>query len=174
VDELVQLIFFAAIILFGVLGRKKKKRPPLQTPAQPRPTVRTEQAVPIQPRSVPRHEVAEAQSALVKSAQERPKKVQGVAEELLEMLQQRIEVPEEPSAPPEPLVSESVPETRETLEPAGGARHKRFHERHMNREPDDQPYGERNTRKQRLALSREKLHQAFIMKEILGPPKGIE
>lgn len=170
-DELVQLIFFAAIILFGVLGRKRKKRPPLQKPMQPRPTVRTERTVPTQSRSVPRRDVAEAQSALVKSAQQRPEKKRGIAEELLEMLQQRIEVPEQPTPPPEPLAVESVPET---LESAATERHERFHERYVDKESGDRPHQEGKSRKQRLVLSRKRLQQAFIMKEIIGPPKGIE
>ncbi len=173
-DELVQLIFFAAIILFGVLARKRKKRPPLQKPIQPRPTVRTERTVPTQSRSVPRRDVAEAQSALVRSAQQRPEKKRGIAEELLEMLQQRIEVPEQPSPPPEPLTVESTPDPLETLEPAGRASYERFHERYVDKESGDRPYQEREARGQRLELSRKKLHQAFIMKEVLGPPKGIE
>ena len=173
-DELVQLIFFAAIILIGVLGRKRKKRPPVQKPIQPRPTVRTERTMPTQSRSVPRREVAEAQSALVKSAQMRPEKKRGVAEELLEMLQKRLEVPQEPAVSQEPPAVESVPETLETLEPAGGRSHDRFHELYMNKESGGRPYEERETRKQRLVLSRKNLQRAFIMKEILGPPKGLE
>ena len=93
---------------------------------------------------------------------------------MLEMLQQRLEVPQEPSAPREPLVVESVSETLETLEPAGGESHERFHERYMSKEPGDRSYDELKTRKQRLVLSRKKLQQAFIMKEIIGPPKGID
>ena len=168
-DELVQLIFFAAIILFAMLGRKRKKRPPLQKPMQPRPTT-----VPTQSRSVPRRDVAEAQSALVKSAQQRPEKKRGIAEELLEMLQQRIEVPQQPSPPPEPLTVESVPESLETSEPARRESHERFHARYVDKQSGAQPYQEREARGQRLELSRKKLQQAFIMKEVIGPPKGIE
>jgi len=174
VDELVQLIFFAAIILFGVLGRKKKKRPPIPKPAQPRPAVKVEQTVPRQPPLSVRREAAEAQSALVRSAQETPTNPGGVAEELLKMLQQRLEIPEEPEPPPEPVKVESVPETLETLEPAGGKSHDRFHERYVDKESGDRPYQQREARAQRLVLSRKKLQQAFIMKEIIGPPKGIE
>ena len=173
-DELVQLIFFAAIILFAMLGRKRKKRPPLQEPTQPRPTVRTERTMPTQSRFVPRRDEAEAQSAPVKSAQQRPEKKRGIAEELLEMLQQRIEVPEEPSPPPEPVAVESVPESLETLEPDGAERHERFHELYVDKQSGAQPYQEREARGQRLELSRKKLQQAFIMKEVIGPPKGIE
>lgn len=70
----------------------------------------------------------------------------------------------------------------ETLEPAGGKSHERFHELYMReakmaksqRPEASEPYEDVERRMARLELSRRKLQQAFIMKEILGPPKGME
>jgi len=83
--------------------------------------------------------------------------------------------------PPEPVVVE-VPESLETLEPAGEESHRRFHDLYMDQpspgdlteERDDRPYEEPAARRKRLELTRKKLQHAFIMKEIIGPPKGIE
>jgi len=99
------------------------------------------------------------------------------------MLQQQVEPVEReiPPAPPEPAFIEREPETLETLEPAGTTSHDRFHELYVEELPDEsppqphvEPYSDRAERKERLALTHKKLQNAFIMKEILGPPKGIE
>jgi hypothetical protein len=169
VEELVQLIFFAAIILFSIVARKKK-RPAAQKPARPRPRAQIERD---EPQPVQRQR-AEAQSVLVKSKEERPEAKRGIAEELLEMLQQRIEVPEQQQTPTVPQPVEAAPESLETLEPAGGESHERFHERYIDEPQVERPYQEHEERKQRLELSRKKLQEAFILKEIIGPPKGIE
>jgi hypothetical protein len=184
VDELIQLLLFAAIILFGIFGRKKKKpqqaQRPRPRPQQPRPRPRTE--MPARPSAI-----SEA-GAPGATATRTPAKPRGLAEELFHMLQQQMEAPQrvEPPKPervplPEPVVVEEA-ESLETLEPAGEASHRRFHDLYMDQppsadltqEPVDKPYEEPAARRKRLELTRQKLQHAFIMKEIIGPPKGME
>jgi len=123
---------------------------------------------------------------MASSGTARPRQQRGIAQELLEVLPERVEI--EPPAPPppppamEPVVVEDEAQSLETLEPAGGKSHERFHERYMReeetakrRKPETiEPYEELEEREARMKLSRRGLQQAFIMKEILGPPKGME
>ena len=172
-EDLIQLLFFAALIMFGLLARKKKKPPIVQ---KPRPRQ-------VQPRPSPERRVAEAAPVAESRAESEPARQGGLAEELFKMLQQQVEPVEReiPPAPPEPAFIEREFETLETLEPAGTTSHDRFHELYVEELPDESPpqphvapYSDRAERKERLALTRKKLQNAVIMKEILGPPKGIE
>ncbi len=180
-EDLIQLLFFAALIMFGLLARKKKKPPIVQ---KPRPRQ-------VQPRPRPERSVADAAPVAESRAESEPARQRGLAEELFKMLQQQVEPVERemPPAPPEPAFFEREPETLETLEPAGTTSHDRFHELYVEELPDEsppqphdesppqphvEPYSDRAERKERLALTHKKLQNAFIMKEILGPPKGIE
>ncbi|UCG88310.1 MAG: hypothetical protein JSW71_07130, partial [Gemmatimonadota bacterium] len=86
-DELIQLLIFGAIILFALLGRKKK---PQQTP-KPRPRPQQPRPRPQQPR--PRPEVP-ARPEAIQAADRAPPKRRGLAEELFEMLQQQMEAPQ--------------------------------------------------------------------------------
>ncbi|MEJ2239988.1 MAG: hypothetical protein P8X82_16985 [Gemmatimonadales bacterium] len=183
-DDLFQLLFFAALILFGLLGsaRKKKKGQQVQPPRRP----------PVRRPPVERREPAREATRAQSSASAPPPRQRSIAQELFELLQERVDV--EPPPPPvmEPVVAEDEAKSLETLEPAGGKSHERFHELYVSEEETTKPY-ERKTatpykqekgsesygehiddRKTKLELSRRKLQQAFIMKEILGPPKGME
>ncbi|UCG89149.1 MAG: hypothetical protein JSW71_11670, partial [Gemmatimonadota bacterium] len=59
---------------------------------------------------------------------------------------------------------------------------RRFHDLYVDEQPEPEPpekphvrpYEDRAERTERLQLTRKKLQHAFIMKEIIGPPKGIE
>jgi hypothetical protein len=185
VDDLLQLLFFAALILFALVGSaRKKRRPPVQGPPPRvrRPQVETRESV--------------AGTSRVESAGAPPRRQRGIAQELLELLQERVEIeqPTPPAPPPppppppprrpprEPVVFRDEAQSLETLEPAGGKSHERFHELYMHgekmakgRKPEaHEPYEDLEHRMARLELSRHKLQQAFIMKEILSPPKGLE
>ena len=175
-DELIQLLLFAAIILFALFGRKKKPQQtqkPRPRPQAPRPRLRTD--------------VPARQAAASEPAAARPARRRGLAEDLFEMLQQHMEAPQpraapqlEMAPPPEPVAVE-IPESLETLEPAGEESHRRFRERYVEptsgdvtRERKDKPYEEPAERRRRLELTRKKLQHAFVMKEIIGPPKGMQ
>jgi len=174
-DDLIQLLFFAALILFALVGSaRKKKRPPMKAPP---PRVRRP---PLERReSVPERSRVESSGAA------RPRQQRSIAQELLELLQERVEI-EQPTPPapppPPPVVVQDEAQSLETLEPAGGKSHERFHELYMHeeetakrRKPETiEPYEELEEREARMKLSRRGLQHAFIMKEILGPPKGME
>jgi hypothetical protein len=194
VEDLVQLLFFAALILFGLLGSARKKKKGQQVQAR-RPPVRR----PPVERRVPSGESGRAEA----SGPAPPPRKRSIAQELFDLLQERIEEPPAgPQAPRrarEPVVVEQEPQSLETLEPAGGKSHERFHELYVSEAETIKPYEQQTAkpykqetakpykheaakepdedaedRKARLELSRRKLQQAFIMKEVLGPPKGLD
>ncbi len=160
-EDLVQLVFFGLLILFGVLSsRKKKKKPPA---ARPKPRVQ-------QPR--PARPVRERANATAASpgAQSRS--------ELMQLLQGRVAEPTPPPVRTPPAV-QPEPDVEalslEELEPDRAARHERFHELYV-KPPQPTALTRRvaSFHRARLELSRKGLRRAFIMKEVLGPPKGLD
>jgi hypothetical protein len=191
VEDLIQLLFFAALIMFALLGRKKKKPPLQQKPRPPR----------VQPRPRPQREVSDAARVEPQRASSEPAKQKSLAEELFKMLQGQVEgVEPEPTPPaPEPVVFAEEAQSLETLEPAGTTSHQRFHDLYIEElpsEPEPQPHVEpyreelpseperqphvapyrdqAAARKEQFEFTRKKLQRAFILKEVLGPPKGLE
>ncbi len=193
-EDLFQILFFAALILFGLLGNARKKKKGRQV--QQRPRVRQ----PPVERPEPPRGATRAQS----SDTAPPARQRSIAQELFELLQERVEVEPAPPPPPapapvtEPVIFEDEAQSLETLEPAGGKSHERFHDLYLaekekiepyrlkvperrgeetamrRREETAIPYEDVEQRKARLELSRHRLQQAFIMKEILSPPKGMQ
>jgi hypothetical protein len=181
VDDLVQLLLFGAIILFGIFGSRKKKSQQMQKRRpQPRP-------------QRPRVELPERRPVSPPATARSPQRRRGLAEELFEALRQQMEEPQRPEVveppppppPPAPLpppMEEAV--SLEVLEPAGEASHRRFHDLYMDQQPapkrspdrhrDERAYEDRTARKKRMELTRNRLQHAFVMKEIIGPPKGLE
>lgn len=180
-DDLLQLIFAAALILFGLLGGRKKKptQQPPRRPAQPAqparpapPPTRTARPAP-QMRSAPRPATPQSRDVLLGQLQ-RMLGGQGEAEPL------EVEVPEAVS-----LEATDVDERRqrvegtsarwdaglqrgseslETLEEAGESSHARFHARLQATAPAP-PVA---TGQVDPATAR--LRQAIIWSEVLGPP----
>ncbi len=79
--------------------------------------------------------------------------------------------------PPEPETAlDAVPlapeaQSLETLEPAGEASHRRFHERYVEQAPAPAPRPRADVFP---ALTPRTARQAIVWREILGPPKGLE
>ncbi len=175
-DEFIQLIIFAALILLSTVFSRKKKKPggsaPL-TPRAPRPEVTATTRDHV--REPPRHVVRADRPKM------EPRKQPGSFREFFELLQQQAEaathgeplvLDELPEPPPAPVRQERPPaQTIETLEAAGGKSHERFHEAYIG--PIDVP-----ARKlpPRFVLPRDpvSLKRAVIWSEILGSPKGLE
>jgi hypothetical protein len=181
-DDLGSIIFIILFILFGLLGSgRKKKKPP-----QPRPRPRIEREEPPAPvRRAPRQptRTASAGSSIGGSGAERgsapPPRRKDLAEELLDFLQGK--VPVERPVDESVLEIESEPEFI-TLDDE--ARASQVSDRPRASELPSEPKVEvphvppgtaprRGLRFER-GFDRARLRRAFIMKEIIGPPKGLE
>lgn len=165
-EDVIQLVIFAILVLFAVLfGDKKKKRPPPQQrppERRPRPVARLERR--------PAHHDART-----------------IAEEILEQLKREreaLEVEGEPAGGPlhtdeaysletleRPIEVRELPPDRErsleTLEAAGEASHVRFHERYVA-----DAVAEPAPARRRLALNPRTARQAVVWMAVLGRPKG--
>lgn len=188
--DLLQLLFVAAFILFGLLGGRKKKRPPTPIPRPgARPDARVGAERPTAGRSAPRSGrpdqdrlLRELESLLTgrpaRSEAEPPPTygfVQGPPDpeeaQSLELLEA-----DEPSSWEEAKARATevtdvwragetrAAETLETLEAAGGASHKRFHALY------DRPPEVAKPRRPRPSFPTAEMRRAFIWSEILGPP----
>ncbi len=160
-DNLFEIIIFASIFLLSLLfGRRKKRTAPgtgtrAQSPrqaasrARPRPS-------PQRPARDQVHPFAE------------PLGSRAIAEQILEQFRAVVE----PPPPPESVVDDEA-QPVETLEPAGGASHERFHERYIDSTPTAPPAVTRS-RRAPLLLRPNTMRQAIIWREVLGPPKGLD
>jgi hypothetical protein len=189
-DDLLQLIFAAALVLFGLLGGRKKKRPtqqpPRRRPEQPRP--RPKQPAPRSTTPQPARPVPAARPAapapqrdvLVKELERLlgvPVEVEesGAIPEAVSLEQTDVEekrVGQERIGPERASIRwtegmERGTESLETLEEAGATSHELFHARYPTAAPAivtvEAPPGGATLR----------LRQAIIWSEILGPPVGL-
>ena len=182
-DEFIQLIIFAALILLSTVFGRKKKKPgvsPPQAPKAPRPSQEGASATRAAPsREQPRHVVRAERPSL------EPRKEPGSFREFFELLQQQAdtatrgeplvleEAPEPPPPPPAPVRRERPPgpQSLERMQAAGGRSHGGFHDKYL-RPLDAVP----ENRPPRFRLPRDpvSLKRAVIWSEILGSPKGME
>lgn len=178
-DEIIQLIVFAALILLtSVFSRKRKKAggSAPQIPRAPRPRPEVAAATREASSGERPHPVVRADRPRMEA-----RKQPGSFREFFEVLQQEAEaatdgeplVLDEPPEPlPAPVRQERPPaQTIETLEAAGGKSHERFHDayiRPIGAPPRNLP--------PRFVLPRDpvSLKRAVIWSEILGSPKGLE
>jgi hypothetical protein len=72
----------------------------------------------------------------------------------------------------EPEPEEAV--SLEVLQPDTAERHQRFHDLYVGQPLGEKPSEPKVFRRAQLELSKRSLKQAFVMKEVLGPPKGLE
>ncbi len=162
-DNLFEIIIFASIFLLSLLfGRRKKRTVPgtgtrAQSPrqaasrARPRPS-----PSPRRPAHDQVHPFAEALGS------------RAIAEQILEQFRAATEPP-----PPPESVADDEAQSVETLEPAGGASHERFHERYIDSTPTAPP-AVTKPRRSPLVLRPNTMRQAIIWREVLGPPKGLD
>ena len=80
--------------------------------------------------------------------------------------------PQQAVAVAEPEYEEAV--SLETIEPDIEERHGEFHDRHVTQRLVDMPSKAQVFSRVQLELSKRGLRHAFVMKEVLGPPKGLE
>lgn len=170
-DDLFQIIIFAAILLLGLLsGRKKKKQAP-QRPRAPRPEPRRQQ------RAAERVEPALSTRAQSPTRPAPPARERTTLEKtLFDLLQQHL--PEPPPPEPVALPVEAAPaqEARslEALEIDGGERHARFHERYVEPLVEAEGPPTRGGRRRAVVLDPKTLREAVIWQTVLGKPKGLD
>ena len=174
-DDLIQLVFFLVLVLFGLLsGSRKKRVPPRPGPARAREG--REPAGPAGPvRRVERP--AETSRVVARQAFE----PEGVAPEarktdgLFELWESGIltepALVETPTAEAIEFGEEAY--SLETIEPEVTEVPEEARERRPAAADAATPSEPSGGRKGRLDLTRETLQHAFVMKEILGPPKGL-
>lgn len=195
--DLIEVVILAGIFLLSaLLGGKKKKRGAPTAPAARAPQVRRGPAggaaggVAARPAQRPQvrapHQASVTPGPSMGSAParrtERPRSPESMVRDLVELLAEQQHARTAPSAPqrPEPPIRrEAVPGIEatqveaislETLEPAGGASHERFHERYIRALPEV-----RRRARHPLVLAvddRTAVRKAIVWAEILGPPKG--
>jgi hypothetical protein len=73
-------------------------------------------------------------------------------------------------AAPEPEEAMSL----EVTEPDAEQRHQEFHDLYVEQPPVERLSKPEVFRRAQLELSKASLRHAFVMKEVLGPPKGLE
>jgi hypothetical protein len=181
-DEFIQLIIFAAIILLSAVFGRKKKKPGGSAPTAPkapRPRPEVASATREAPsKEQPRHVVRAERPRL------EPRKQPGSFREFFDLLQQQAETAtrgeplvleealEPPPLPPAPVRRERPPGPQSLETEAAGVRsHSRFHDKYL-RPLDAVP----ENRPPRFILPRDpvSLKRAVIWSEILGSPKGME
>ncbi len=170
-EELIQIVFVALFVLFGLLGggRKKRKR---RSGRDVEAGSATGTAIPKQrPETRPQRPVQRRRDEFAPTV---PHKVGGdVVDEIFDLL--RIQVPETPPSPVEPeSLTDDEAQSLETLEPAGGASHDRFHSLYMEAPPLTVQTTPRVSPRRRLGLTgRKRLRDAIILTEVLGVPKAL-
>lgn len=169
----IELIIFAIIVLTGLLFGEKKKQQQQGRSSTQRPRARPH------PRPMPR-------AQRPPSSAQRPAPT--IAEQILEQIRQRDEAERE-GVELEPLHTEEAvsletagrprtgverpertAESLETLEPAGGASHERFHERYIS--PLVEPV--RRQTRPRVLPTPTSARQAVMWMAVFGRPKGLE
>jgi hypothetical protein len=176
-DDLIQLIFAAALVLFGLLGSRKKRptrrrpEPPRPRPKQPAPRSATPQ--PARPAPAPYPPAPRPQREVLVKELERllgvPVEVEesGEIPEAVSLEQTDVEEKRTRTEGVGNRWTEGIErgnESLETLEEAGATSHELFHARYPTAAPaivtgDAAPSG-----------ATLRLRQAIIWNEILGPP----
>ncbi len=160
-----EIIIFVSIFVLSLLfGRRKKRtasgtRTRVQSPRQPASRARPRPT----PRPLPRRPAPDQVHPFAE-----PLGSRAIAEQILEQFRAVIE----PPPPPESVVDDEA-QSVETLEPAGGVSHERFHERYIDSTPTAPP-AVTKPRRSPLVLRPNTLRQAIIWREVLGPPKGMD
>lgn len=80
--------------------------------------------------------------------------------------------PQQSVAVVEPEPEEAV--SLETIEPDTEERHRKFHDLYVSESPGKKRTKAGVFRGAQLELSKRSLRHAFVMKEVLGPPKGLD
>jgi type IV secretory pathway VirB10-like protein len=182
-DDLITLVFWGVLILVGILSGRKKKR--AEAARRQKPQVRVQRPPRLEaPRTARRPTPPRVQAERVPAPRaparpptSEPTRRKDLAEELMQFLQGQIAPEPERPAPPQPVAApESFPEARslEAAEPARAKSHELFHEKYMDEAPVLAGPKSKTYRRARLELNKKSLKHAFIMKEVLGPPKGLE
>lgn len=176
-EDLVQLVIFAIILILGLLSGSRRKRQQGQRP-QSRQPVRRPSRQPAVRRGLPERAEPSAQASTAASRLPTPspsaRPRSKFEETLLDLLQQRIPEPERPEPVlPQPALPEAPQEEAQSLEQlniSADERHARFHERYV--EARAAP-GEHTSIRRRLIAGPQSLRDGVIWQAILGKPKGL-
>jgi hypothetical protein len=170
VDDLIQVLFFLLIVIFGLLsGSKKKKTDGAAPRARAQRPDRTAELA-RRPRE------AVAQRSLPAEAPRPVQTRKDLEASLYDLLFQREVEVEEPTAEREMPADDVLPDeakSLETLTAAGGESHRRFHERYLSA-LHTPPTATRVYRRRLTHLDAHTLRDAVVWKEVLGRPKGLD
>ncbi len=167
-DDLIQVLFFLFIVIFGLLGSSRKKKTEASGPrARPRAPDRAT-ALGRRPRETPAPPPRAVEAR-------RPLQTREQLEASLYDLLRGADL--ERGAPESEIraVEETLPDearSLETLTEAGGESHRRFHERFGA--PTAALPGVRRSPPIPVRLDRRTVREAVVWKEILGGPKGLD
>ena len=182
-DDLLQLVFAAVLILFGLLGGRKKKptqQPPHRRPTQPvrpaPPPTRTARAAPQMRSAPPRPAAPRQRDALIEQLQRmlggqveaEPLEVdvpEAVSLEATDVEERRQRV--EGTSARWAAGLERGAESLETLEEAGASSHARFHARLQATAPAPPVAAAQ------IDPATARLRHVIIWSEILGPPVSL-
>ncbi len=162
--DLFEIIIFASIFLLSLLFSRKKKRAASGTGTRAQSPRQTASRARPRPSPSPRRPAPDQVHPFAE-----PLGSRAIAEQILEQFRAAIE----PPPPPPESVADDEAQSVETLEPAGGASHERFHERYIDSTPTAPP-AVTKPRRSPLVLRPNTLRQAIIWREVLGPPKGMD
>jgi hypothetical protein len=176
----VELIIFAVVVLFGLLAgdRKKSRRQPPARP-RPRPSPR-ETGAATGPRSAqdPRTIAEQLLERMRRQAEAEARAEREATLEPMhtsEAVSLETDVPEryEREPPSREIVVREIGEERdltlETLEGAGEASHRRFHDRYMTPLAEVPP-----APVPRMRMTPRQAREAFVLMAVFGRPKGLE
>ncbi len=174
-DELFQLILFAAFILFGLMSAFKKKKPgtpqrtsmPVQRPgrAEWQPDDGASRVQTLE--TTARTPVGPPERTPAGSTVEQPERTSVTRmEELFELLQQRVEQPEIEERPPEPEVYVAAEPVQMPEPPSSPARD-------VVPPVSQRTQPRKRSRANVLNLNAKTARQGIILAEILGQPKGL-
>jgi hypothetical protein len=188
--DLIILLFIVTSILSSLVGGKKKQQAKKRPQARPRPR-------PVQLPQQRRVESAPAGGASTPAPPPRETETAQTMEDILRQLgldvgpEPEPEFEPEPEPVPEPVVRDETPRlerdrvgreipqvrslednTAEVVADRAGPVHRQFHEQYVK--PFEQTRIEEPRSRARIHLNPRSLREAVILKEILGPPKGMQ
>ena len=203
-EDLIRLLFFAILMVFWIVSgiRKKNvssqkqiKRHPETVVSQPPSLLENRKATAAADEQAPDAFAMENSPRVMERqpVESRPKK--SLADELLAMIQEQAAPEPKVVEVVEPVMLEPKPEpTKPEVTPVRES-HERFHELYVEegqsskpyaldaedgaeaysiQKVEKKPYQARKRARAKKGLSRRELKHAFVMREVLGPPKALE
>ena len=166
-EDLIQVLFFLLIVIFGLIGGSKKKK---QAPA---PRSRTAERASAEGARARAASGARSRPVPARRAPETREELEASLYDLLRGRGPEPPVREPPARELPEAPAEEEARSLETLTPAGEASHRRFHERYID-VPVAAPEARRRIRIIPSRVDAPTLREAMVWHEILGRPKGLD